>query len=246
MFINTKRHPNISFSSSAGRAQGWKLWGRWFDPSLKHTTNDKLYFKYVLLKSRYSFMNNLSQRARSICIHMSSRILLFTCYHMRLSTLFYATQLCEMFAYEIIMPIINQIIDVVSDTKNIIHNFKYNFLSKAQSIIIVYNFHSFHTQNRFFFFIQNSFKSLRSKNLIKENFFDSIAELFYAANWLEREIAELFGCLFYGKKDSRNLMLQYGDLTVPFQKSSPSIGYRELLFNLILNLIVEIGGSVQL
>jgi len=97
----------------------------------------------------------------------------------------------------------------------------------------------------FFFFIQNSFKSLRSKNLIKENFFDSISELFYAANWLEREIAELHGCLFYGKKDSRNLMLQYGDLTVPFQKSSPSIGYKELIFNIIVNMIVEIRGSVQ-
>lgn len=24
------------FSSSVGRAQGWKLWGRWFKPSLKH------------------------------------------------------------------------------------------------------------------------------------------------------------------------------------------------------------------
>jgi len=101
---------------------------------------------------------------------------------MRLSTLFYATQLCEMFAYEIIMPIINKIADVINNTKESITNFKYNFLSKAQSVIIVYNFHSFYTQNRFFFFIQNSFKSLRSKNLIKENFFDSISELFYAAN----------------------------------------------------------------
>jgi hypothetical protein len=40
-------------------------------------------------------------------------------------------------------------------------------------------------------------------------------------------------------------MLQYGDLTVPFQKSSPSIGYKELIFNIIVNMIVEIRGSVQ-
>lgn len=198
-----------------------------------------------MFRSKYSFLNNLSQQARNICLYIPSRILFFTCFHMRLSTLFYATQLCEMFAYEIIMPIINKVADIIVNAEALAINFKYNFLSKAQSVIIVYNFHSFYTQNRFFFFIQNSFKSIRSKNLIKENFFDSISELFYAANWLEREIAELHGCLFYGKKDSRNLMLQYGDLTVPFQKSSPSIGYKELIFNIITNSIIEIRGSVQ-
>jgi NADH-quinone oxidoreductase subunit C len=123
---------------------------------------------------------------------------------------------------------------------------KRNNTSPAQSTIVVYNFHSLHTQDRFFLFTQNYSTLVKSKFLQKNDSLDSIAELFPAANWLEREIAELHGISFFGKKDLRNLMLQYGDSTAPFQKSFPSIGVREMFYSPIKDTLVQNNLSVQL
>jgi NADH:ubiquinone oxidoreductase subunit C len=63
---------------------------------------------------------------------------------------------------------------------------------------------------------------------------------------LEREVAELHGVNFFGKKDLRNLMLQYGDSTSPFQKSFPTIGLREMYYEPIKDTIIQNPVSVQL
>jgi NADH:ubiquinone oxidoreductase subunit C len=70
--------------------------------------------------------------------------------------------------------------------------------------------------------------------------------LFFAANWLEREVSELHSINFTGKKDLRNLMLQYGDSTAPFQKSFPTIGLREMFYNPIKDTIVQNPISIQI
>jgi len=74
----------------------------------------------------------------------------------------------------------------------------------------------------------------------------SITELFFAANWLEREVSELHAITFNGKKDIRNLMLQYGDSTAPFQKSFPSIGVKELFYNPVKDTLVQNPVTVQI
>jgi NADH:ubiquinone oxidoreductase subunit C len=121
-----------------------------------------------------------------------------------------------------------------------------NLWHKAQSTIIVYNFHSFHSQNRFFFFTQTLPTDTKSKLLKINDSSDSIAELFPAANWLEREISELHGLNFSGKKDLRNLMLQYGDTSSPFQKLFPSIGIKELFYDPLKDTLIQKNVSVQL
>jgi NADH:ubiquinone oxidoreductase subunit C len=63
---------------------------------------------------------------------------------------------------------------------------------------------------------------------------------------LERENAELHGVLFLGKKDLRNLMLQYGDNTTPFQKSFPSIGLKEMYYNPIKDTIIQNPITIQI
>ena len=70
--------------------------------------------------------------------------------------------------------------------------------------------------------------------------------MFPAGNWLERENSELHGINFLGKKDLRNLMLQYGDSSTPFNKSFPSIGISELVYNPINDTINQVPISVQL
>ena len=74
----------------------------------------------------------------------------------------------------------------------------------------------------------------------------SIAELFPAANWLEREVSELHGVNFSGKKDLRNLMLQYGDSTSPFKKSFPTIGLKEMYYDPLNDTVIQSPVSVQL
>jgi NADH-quinone oxidoreductase subunit C len=73
----------------------------------------------------------------------------------------------------------------------------------------------------------------------------SIAELFPNANWLEREIAELHGVFFLGKKDLRNLLLQYGDTSAPMLKSYPSIGTREIFYDSVSDLLIQNPVSLQ-
>jgi len=125
-------------------------------------------------------------------------------------------------------------------------NLPFNTWSKAQNTVVVYNFHSFQTQNRFFLFTQTAHSFNKSKFLKVNESSDSIAELFPAANWLEREISELHGINFSGKKDLRNLMLQYGDTTSPFQKSFPSIGVKELFYDPLKDTLVQKNVTVQL
>jgi NADH:ubiquinone oxidoreductase subunit C len=59
-------------------------------------------------------------------------------------------------------------------------------------------------------------------------------------------VAELNGVSFSGKKDLRNLMLQYGDASTPFKKSFPSIGLKEMFYDPIKDTIVQNPLSVQL
>jgi len=74
----------------------------------------------------------------------------------------------------------------------------------------------------------------------------SISELFYSANWLEREVSELSGVAFLGKKDLRNLMLQYGDSSAPFQKSFPTVGLKEMFYSPIADTIIQNPVTLQI
>lgn len=179
------------------------------------------------------FVNNIAQRSKNINLTISNSHLFYLCTHLKLATPFYTTQLSDMLAYEVLQ-------------NSISNNNSTNNWSKPQNTIIVYNFHSFHSQNRFFLFTQTLTSSTKSKFLKINDSSDSIAELFPAANWLEREISELHGVNFSGKKDLRNLMLQYGDTTAPFQKLFPSIGVKELFYDPLKDTLIQKNVSVQL
>lgn len=200
--------------------------------------NTKLYFKYILNNSIFSFINNFSQRSKNVNILVGNDSFFYLCTHIKLSTVFYSTHLSDIFAYELPLS---------SPTTVEGSNFKYNFLnSKSQAVTTVYNFHSLHSQDRFFIFVNNSFFLTKSSKLSANYFVDSIVELFPAANWLEREAAELHGVVFAGKKDLRNLMLQYGDSSAPFQKSFPTIGTKELYYDPVKDTLIQNPVTVQL
>lgn len=128
-----------------------------------------------------------------------------------------------MFGYEIINP-----------------KFKYNssIFTKTPNIV-TYNFQSLLNQDRIFIFLSTNPTNYYSP-------VNSIAELFFAANWLEREVSELNNINFTSKKDLRNLMLQYGDSSAPFQKSFPTIGLKEMYYEPLKDELVQNSVSIQL
>jgi NADH:ubiquinone oxidoreductase subunit C len=118
-------------------------------------------------------------------------------------------------------------------------------ISALNNCLVVYNFHSILFQQRFFIFVLNAPYQNINKNSVNWSSLNSVTELFSNANWLEREISELHGIFFTGKKDLRNLMLQYGDTSAPMQKSFPSIGIREIFYDSTSDLLIQNPVTIQ-
>ncbi len=65
----------------------------------------------------------------------------------------------------------------------------------------------------------------------EENAVPSVVELFPVANWLEREVFDMFGVLFDGNPDLRRILTDYGFRGHPFRKDFPLSGYVEMRYS---------------
>ena len=195
--------------------------------SINNNRNFKLYFEYIFFNLHHLYLNHKIHGFKNTTLLVPQNLLYYLSLHMRFSTLFYSSQLADIFSYE--LPLSNS--DRYQDSKT--------YKPFTQNSIIVYNFHNLTFQERFFFFCTDSSKSYSTFSL------NSITELYPNANWLEREVSELCGNVFNNKKDLRNLMLQYGDTSVPFQKSYPSIGLKELFYDPINDSVIQLPVTIQ-
>jgi NADH:ubiquinone oxidoreductase subunit C len=196
-----------------------------------------LYLKYILLNANQVFLKHLLRSDKNTSVVISQTNLYYLSLHFKLSSLFYSTQLVDIFAYEI--PVNVNSLDLDNGFS------KKNKIPLINNSILVYNFHSILFQQRFFIFVVNLPKQSVFANSINWSSIYSISELFLNANWLEREVAELHGIFFLGKKDLRNLLLQYGDTSAPMQKSYPSVGTREIYYDSVSDLLVQNPVSLQ-
>ena len=168
-----------------------------------------------------------------MCIRDRPQYLLYMSTHFRFSSAFPITQLTDIMSYEV-------------PSSSPLMTTKPSYLPEASSVVI-YNFHSLYSQDRFFVFTQPGYAGVIDTTNQNNNVsLSSVTEVYSSANWLEREVAELNGVSFSGKKDLRNLMLQYGDASHPFKKSFPSIGLKEMFYDPIKDTIVQNPLSVQL
>lgn len=59
----------------------------------------------------------------------------------------------------------------------------------------------------------------------------SICDIFLSANWLEREIFEMYGLIFYKHPNLRRLLTDYGFSGFPLLKIFPVFGFLALCFS---------------
>jgi NADH-quinone oxidoreductase subunit C len=74
----------------------------------------------------------------------------------------------------------------------------------------------------------------------------STSSVFANANWLEREVSEMSGIVFEGKHDLRNLLLSYGDSSAPLRKANPSVGFKEITYDINNDMLVQTPISLQI
>ena len=130
--------------------------------------NFKLYIKSILGSSNFSFIDNKGQSLKNDSLLLDPKTFYLLALHFRFSSLFYTTQLVDIFSYELPRSVGG------SDHKKV---------NKGMSTVSVYNFHVIGSQNRFFIFSQGALDVLDKSSLLRPtNSLSSITELFSAAN----------------------------------------------------------------
>ena len=184
----------------------------------------KFFFLNVMKSIPWVLVYNNTFRTKSTLLVVSDYWLYYLVLHLRFASSSRFLQLVEIFAYE----------NATTSTFTSVHP-----IQGISTFSIVYHFHSLFTQDRIFL-VLSDLSASNSANI------KTLGDVFSTSQWLERELTEMYGLCFRGKKDLRNLMLQYGDSSTPFRKIYPSIGLTELLYDTVTDTLVHVPTSTQL
>lgn len=100
-----------------------------------------------------------------------------------------------------------------------------NNINITNEIVIIYMY--------YFFFLKTKLTFMLFYN--KKYKINSIDCIFKSANWLEREVSEMFKIVFKNKTDKRRLLLDYSKQENPLLKSFPSEGFTDVFYNFFEN-----------
>jgi NADH-quinone oxidoreductase subunit C len=68
-------------------------------------------------------------------------------------------------------------------------------------------------------------------NSSEDEYLVSVIDIFKSAGWLEREVWDLYGVLFFNNNDLRRILTDYGFEGHPFRKDFPLTGYLECRYD---------------
>jgi len=92
------------------------------------------------------------------------------------------------------------------------------------------------SENRFkiYYLLLSHEKNLRVKALINfktEEKIPSITKLYPSANWMEREVFDMYGVKFKNHPDMRRILTDYGFVGHPLRKDFPLTGFNEVRYS---------------
>lgn len=121
-------------------------------------------------------------------------------------------------------------ISVVLSTLKYHINSQYRTLSCLSGVDFLYSKHRFSVVYELLGFTFSS--RIRVKIFVNEiSAVDSSVGIFINAEWLEREVWDLYGIYFAGHKDLRRILTDYGFEGFPMRKDYPLSGFIELRYD---------------
>ena len=105
--------------------------------------------------------------------------------------------------------------------KNLIDIVCYDVPKKFYRFSLIYNLTSLHYNLRL--------RVITKINELGKVF--SVVGLYKSANWSEREIFDFFGIFFWGNKDLRRILSDYGFTGFPLRKNFPLSGYIDIFYD---------------
>ena len=131
------------------------------------SNTSRLVFKYILSNSNYVRLKQTTEDSKQLSLLVSHKKVMPLAVHIKMGSVFFKTQLVDIFAYE--LP-----------------NFKPRKLNVQSKIskpnsAIVYNFHNLLNQTRYYIFAVSSESFLSKNNLNHFSSLSSITELFNTA-----------------------------------------------------------------
>jgi len=76
-----------------------------------------------------------------------------------------------------------------------------------------------------------NYRIIVKSNIFQDQIVSSVMDIFNSANWLEREIWDMFGIFFKDHKDLRRILTDYGFEGFPLRKDFPLTGYLQFRYD---------------
>ncbi len=123
----------------------------------------------------------------------------------------------------------DDLIDVILFLKN---NSKTKFKQLIDITAVDYPENEYRFKMVYLFLSHENNQRINVEFNIKENdLADSITNLFPSANWMEREVFDMYGISFKGHPDLRRILTDYNFEGHPLRKDFPLTGYEEVRYN---------------
>ena len=78
---------------------------------------------------------------------------------------------------------------------------------------------------------ENNHRLIINSNIKEKNIVPSITKIFPSANWMEREVFDMYGITFKDHPDLRRILTDYGFEGHPLRKDFPLTGYKEVRYS---------------